>query len=131
MDKFLWLISHFSARVAVCVLSVPIIVWALLLNDAGKLMPLIESNLYILCSVIVVMFATSIISAYIGGKAGYKYVEMGRSRKWEYRNTPFSRGDNLFRNVLYWACKFALLPIIVILLPIAIFALIKLICLIQ
>jgi ABC-type transport system involved in multi-copper enzyme maturation permease subunit len=56
----------------------------------------------------------SIVFAIIGGKLGYKYVELQRSRLWHYRNTPYAGYSNKFENTLYWAGKFALFPIIIV-----------------
>lgn len=116
MEKFLWLISHFPCRVAVIILGVPDVLWLLALYDAGKLKPYIDAHFSLLVLIGFITLLLSVVLAIIGGIVGYNYVEMGRSRFWLYRSTAFSRGDNTFENVVYWAGKFSLLPIIIVLL---------------
>lgn len=115
MDTFLWLISHFSARIAVCVLGVLDAFGLFFFYDKGRLMPFVKDNIPLLLSLTSVTILVSLIFAYWGGKAGYDYKYMGRSRRWEYINTDFSRMDNTFMNIMYWACKFALFPVIIVL----------------
>lgn len=116
MEKFLWLISHFSCRVAVVLLSIPDLLWLSGLYNSGELKYFINTHMPLIITISVITLLSSIVMAIIGGKAGYEYVDMERSRRWQYRSTAFSRGDSTFMNVLYWACKFALLPIILVLL---------------
>lgn len=124
MDGFLWLISHFSCRLTVVLLSIPDLLWLYGLYNTGKLRPYVSAHIPLLITISIIMLLLSITFAIIGGKAGYEYVDMERSRRWLYRSTAFSRGDNTFMNVLYWACKFALFPIIIALLAILIYIII-------
>lgn len=71
----------------------------------------INSHKALLITLAIITVAIAIPLGVIGGKAGYKYVEMGRSRHWNYRSTAYSRSDDRFRNTLYWAVEFALYPI--------------------
>lgn len=118
MEKFIWLISHFSCRIAVVLLSIPDLLWIYLLYKSEELQPYVNSHFPLIVTISAITLLSSITMAIIGGKAGYEYVYMERSSRWLYRSTAFSRGDSTFMNVLYWACKFALLPIILVLLTI-------------
>ena len=118
MKTFIWLISHFSCRLAVLLLGIPDALWLYLLNEGGKLKPYIICHKPLLITVGVITLLSSTALAFIGGKAGYQYVDMERSGFWRYRSSAFTRGDNTFRNTLYWIGKFALLPIILVLLAI-------------
>lgn len=116
MERFLWLISHFSCRIAIVLLCIPDGLWLYGLYYSGELKSYVNANLPLIITISVITLLASITMAVIGGKAGYEYVDMERSRRWMYSSTAFSRGDSTFMNVLYWACKFALLPIILVLL---------------
>lgn len=120
MDTFLWIISHFSCRLLVILLGIPDTICVLILHDEGKLVPYINTHIPLLVTLGTITLISSITLAVIGGRAGYDYVEMGRSRFWHYRNTSYSRGDSTFKNVLYWAGKMAMLPIVLVLLIILI-----------
>lgn len=127
MDGFLWLISHFSCRIAVVLLSVLDFLGLGWLYQSSVLKTYVNTHIPLLVTIGITTIILSIIFAILGGKAGYEYVNMERSRRWLYRSTAFSRGDNTFMNVLYWACKFALLPIILVLFIFFIFIIIKII----
>lgn len=116
METFLWLISHFSCRIAVVLLSIPDALWLYGLYNSGELKSYVNAHLPLIILVSAITLLSSLTMAVIGGKAGYEYVDMERSRRWIYSSTAFSRGDSTFMNILYWACKFALLPIILVLL---------------
>lgn len=116
MENFIWFISHFSCRIAIVLLGIPDALWLFALYDAGKLKPYIHTHYPMLIVICIITVISSIVLAIIGGKAGYKYVDMGRSRHWLYRSTAFSRCDNTLENVLYWSGKFALFPIVFVLL---------------
>ena len=118
METFLWLISHFSCRLAVVLLGMLDAIMFYALHEHSELKSYVNAHLSMIITISAITLLTSIVLAFIGGKAGYEYVYMERSRHWTYRSTSFSRGDNTFKNVLYWAGKFALLPIIVLLLAI-------------
>lgn len=131
MERFLWFISHFSARILVVVLLIPTIIWFLILNESEVLVPYIASHRILLISVSSIILIISLFFGFLGGKVGYKYVNMGRSRRWQYTSTTFSRNDNTFMNILYWGGKFALIPIIIVLLILAIIATVNIITLTQ
>lgn len=125
MDGFLWLISHFSCRLTVVLLSIPDLLWIYGLYNTGKLRPYVNAHIPLLVTIGITTIILSIFFAILGGKAGYEYVNMERSRRWLYRSTAFSRGDKTFMNVMYWACKFALFPIILVLLAIFIYIIVN------
>ncbi len=127
MDTFLWLISHFSCRITVVLLSVLDFLGLSWLHQSGGLKALVKTHIPLIITIGIIMLLFSITFAVIGGKAGYEYVDMERSRRWLYRSTAFSRGDNTFMNVLYWACKFALIPIIIALLALLIYIIVDLV----
>ena len=116
MKKFLWLISHFSCRVAVVLLSTSDLLLLCCLYNSCEIKSYVNAHFPLIITISVITLLASITMAIIGGKAGYEYVDMERSRRWLYGSTAFSRGDSTFMNALYWACKFALLPIILVLL---------------
>lgn len=122
MEKFLWLISHFSCRVATLLIGFIDALWLCMKYENGNLLAYIHKHIPLLISIGAVILILSISMAIIGGKAGYNYAEMGRSKSWNYRNTSFARGDNTFINVMYWAGKFFLLPVIAALFVLLVFA---------
>ena len=111
----MWFISHFSARIIVCILGVIDAFGMFVFYCEGSLIPYVKSHIPLLISIVCVTILISLLLSFLGGKAGYDYRDMGRSRRWEYVHTDFSRGDNTFLNVIYWACKFALFPVIAML----------------
>lgn len=119
MNNLLWIFSHIPVRIIIIILSIFDYSLLVHLEKKGVLIPFYASHRILLITIIVVTLASSIYLAIIGGKAGQKYVEMGRSRHWHYRSTDLTKKDNTFRNILYWACKFAALPLMFILLVVA------------
>ena len=93
MERLLWILTYVPARILV-------FIW-------GK------EHTAIMLIVAICIVLISVSFAIIGGKLGYKYVELQRSRQWHYRNTPYAGRSNKFENTLYWAGKFAFLPIII------------------
>jgi hypothetical protein len=109
MERFLWIASHFSARFLFILLCVGIgFLIYVLPNDIVFDVIKSHKTLWVTLGIITLVFAIPL--GIIGGKAGYKYVEMGRSRHWKYRSTAYSRSDDRLRNTLYWAIEFALYP---------------------
>ena len=68
---------------------------------------------YIIIVCICAILTMSISMAIWGGKLGYKYVEMTRSRRWHYRATTYNKFDSEFSNTMYWAGKLAGIPILI------------------
>lgn len=110
MERFLWIASHFSARLLFFILAAGIVFLSAQL-PYEFVVTFIKSHQVTLVATATVTAIFSVILAVIGGKAGYEHVEMGRSRQWHYRNTAYSKSDNHFSNTIYWAIEFALYPI--------------------
>lgn len=110
MERFMWIASHFSSKVLFMLLCFGIgLLFYSLPNNV--ILDSINSHKALLITLAIITVAIAIPLGVIGGKAGYKYVEMGRSRHWNYRSTAYSRSDDRFRNTLYWAVEFALYPV--------------------
>ncbi len=106
----MWIASHFSSKVLFMLLCFGIgLLFYSLPNNV--ILDSINSHKALLITLAIITVAIAIPLGVIGGKAGYKYVEMGRSRHWNYRSTAYSRSDDRFRNTLYWAVEFALYPV--------------------
>lgn len=110
MERFLWIASHFSARVLFILLCFGIgFIFYAFPNDA--VLDIFKNHKALWIALGIITIACAIPLGVIGGKAGYKYAEMGRSRHWNYRSTAYSRKDDTLRNTFYWAIEFALYPV--------------------
>ena len=68
---------------------------------------------YVIIAFICTILIMSVGMAIWGGRLGYKYVEMTRSRRWHFRATTYNKFDSEFSNTMYWACKLAGIPILI------------------
>lgn len=124
MERTIWLLSYIPARALVIILGVCDYVVCKLFYQAGILTKLFAQYKYIFILLGVIVLISCIACAVKGGKIGYNYVEMGRSRRWHYRANEYQRKDDHLSNTIYWAGKFACFPIIIVLLIILIIGII-------
>ena len=115
MERTLWILSHFSSRLAVLVLGFCDYYIYQFLHKNGVIDYLLENHKILIIIVVILVILACILSGIRGGLLGYKYVEMGRSRRWHYRANEYQRKDDHLNNTLYWAGKFACFPLIVVL----------------
>ncbi len=114
MEKLIWLLTFFHARVLFVSISIVNAVLLADLHQKGILQESILSNSYFALIVGTISVVVCIVSAIVGGKIGYNYVEMFRSKFWHYHSTKYSDINSKARNVIYWACKFACITLIFI-----------------
>lgn len=120
MERFLWIISYFPVRINLFLFAVADYLILKPLYQRGVLMEFWNAKKYIIIVCICAILTMSISMAIWGGKLGYKYVEMTRSRRWHYRATTYNKFDSEFSNTMYWAGKMAGFPILLGLLIICI-----------
>lgn len=116
MERFLWLLTYIPARVLVFLLAIgDFFAYAImdLEYHIGEWVIKHTTYVYVIITLIVIC---SIILAIIGGRLGYQYVELQRSRHWHYRATSYEGHSDRLNNTLYWAGKFFLIPIILVML---------------
>jgi hypothetical protein len=113
MERLLWILTYVPARILVFILAIGDFFAYGILDSSYKISIWGKEHTTIMLIVAICIVLISVSFAIIGGKLGYKYVELQRSRQWHYRNTPYAGYSNKFENTLYWAGKFALLPIII------------------
>ena len=116
MERFIWLLTFVPARLLLVVIGTIDFYLYSSLCDKGLLENTILCCLEHNKRIIIITLIISTICAIVGAVLGYKYVEMGRSRRWHYHATKYDDYNNQLHNTLYWAGKFALLPIILLLL---------------
>lgn len=113
MERLLWILTYVPARILVFILAIGDFFAYGILDSSYKISIWGKEHTTIMLIVAICIVLISVSFTIIGGKLGYKYVELQRSRQWHYRNTPYAGRSNKFENTLYWAGKFALLPIII------------------
>lgn len=113
MERIIWLLTYIPASMLLVVTGGIDIYLLTLLQEKGILEQTIISNTTFLAAIAVIVLIAAIIFAVIGGKIGFKYVEMGRSRRWHYRANKYDDYNDQLRNTLMWAAKFACFPIII------------------
>ena len=112
MERIVWLLTFIPARV-ILILLVCFDFYILDSVDEELIKNSIWSNQDFLITLAAIVCAAMLCCAIVGGKIGYKYVEMGRSRRWHYRATKYDDYNDQLHNALYWAGKFACFPVIV------------------
>lgn len=115
MERLIWLLTFIPSRILLPILVVADFLLLVMLEEEGILVNTVLCNTNFLAITITFFIFASIAFAVIGGVVGYKYVEMGRSRRWHYRANKFDDYNGKLVSILYWACKFACIPIIWIL----------------
>lgn len=123
MERTLWILSKFSFRITVVLLGLVDFYAYSCMYETGEITTLIARYKWLLLLLCIIVLISCIVCSIYGGKLGYKYVEMGRSRRWHYKATEYEQKDSRLRNTLYWAGKFALIPIIITQILILAFAL--------
>lgn len=121
MEHLIWLLTFIPSRILLPILVVADYLLLLMLEGEGILANTVLYNTNFLAITITIFIFASIVFAIIGGVVGYKYVEMGRSRRWHYRANKFDDYNGKLVSILYWACKFACIPIIWILIVLLIY----------
>lgn len=113
MERILWILSKFSFRVIVILLAIADYLVCNLLYQSGELTPLLVKYKWLFILLGILLLCLCVACGIMGGTLGYKYVEMGRSRRWHYVSNTYQRKDDRLRNTLYWAGKFACFPVII------------------
>ncbi len=111
MERFLWLLTYFPARASVLCLAFGDFFALSLIESEYDLANWVTNHTLLFYVIIAMTIICSIAFAIVGGKLGYKYVELQRSRHWHYRATSYAARSNRLHNTFYWAGKFALIPI--------------------
>ena len=114
MERFLWILTYVPARILVICLAVGDFFAYALMDPEYHIGDWLATHATLVCVIIAILLICSIVLAVIGGKLGYKYVELQRSRHWHYRATPNAGRSNKLDNTLYWAGKFSLFPLILV-----------------
>ena len=112
MERILWLLAYIHASMLLVVTGGIDFYFFTILQERGKLEHTILCNSTFLTATVIVILTLAIVFAIIGGKIGFKYVEMGRSRRWQYCANKYDDYNDQLRNTLHWAGKFACFPII-------------------
>lgn len=113
MERILWLLSKVSFKVIVLLLAIADYYACDLFFTAKTLDTLIIQHKWLLIILGCILIVAIAFCGVKGGILGYKYVEMGRSRRWHYRSNEYEQKDDRLRSTLYWAGKFACIPIII------------------
>lgn len=113
MERLIWLLTYIPASMLLIVTGGIDIYLLTILQKKGVLENSIFNNTTFLVAVAIIVLVAVLIFAVIGGKIGFKYVEMRRSRRWHYRANKYDDYNDQLRNTLIWAAKFACFPIII------------------
>ena len=112
MERIIWLLTFVPASMLLVVTGGIDFYLLTVMQEKGILENSILGNTSFLVSVAVIVLVAAIVFAVIGGRIGFKYVEMGRSRRWHYRANKYDDYNDQLRNTFIWAGKFACFPII-------------------
>ena len=113
MERIIWLLTYVHASMLLIVTGGIDFYLLSILREKGILENSILSNTTYLAAIVIIVLVLAIVFAIIGGIIGFKYVEMGRSRRWHYRANKYDDYNDQLRNTLYWAAKFACFPIVI------------------
>ena len=114
MERIIWLLTFVPASMLLVITGGIDFYLMTVMQEKGVLENSILNNNSFLVTIAIITFVTSIVFAIIGGRIGFKYVEMGRSRRWHYRANKFDDYNDQLRNTLHWAGKFACFPVIIV-----------------
>ncbi len=112
MERIIWLLTFVPASMLLVITGGIDFYLLTVLQEKGLLENSILSNHSFLVTVAIIVLVAAIVFAIIGGRIGFKYVEMGRSRRWHYRANKYDDYNDQLRNTFIWAGKFACFPII-------------------
>ena len=112
MERIIWLLTYVHASMLLVIFGGIDFYLLTILQEKGVLESSILSNTSFLTTIATIVLILAIVFAILGGRIGYKYVEMGRSRRWHYRANKYDDYNDQLRNTLHWAGKFACFPII-------------------
>lgn len=112
MERIIWLLTYVPATMLLVATGGIDFYLLTILQEKGVLENSILSNTTFLTAIAIIVIILAIVFAIIGGRIGFKYVEMGRSRRWHYRANKYDDYNDELRNTLHWAGKFACFPII-------------------
>lgn len=112
MERFIWLLTFVPASMLMVITGGIDLYLLMLLQEKGILENSILNNTTFLATISSIVLILVVVSAIIGGKIGFKYVEMGRSRRWHYHANKYDDYNDQLRNTLLWAGKFACFPVI-------------------
>ena len=113
MERILWLLTYVHASLLLVITGGIDFYLLTILQEKGILEISILSNTSFLVTIAIIVLFLVLIFAIIGGRIGFKYVEMGRSRRWHYRANKYDDYNDQLRNTLMWAAKFACFPVII------------------
>ena len=116
MEKIIWLLTFFPARISVGVLSITNMMLFSSLQERGILQKSLLGNTVFEYVFGGIVSTCCIVFAILGGKIGCDYIEMFRSRSWHYHKSRFNDYNEKAKNIIYWAGKFACIPIVIALL---------------
>jgi hypothetical protein len=112
MERIIWLLTFVPASMLLVVTGGIDFYLLTVMQEKGILENSILGNTSFLVTIAVIVLIAAIVFAVIGGRIGFKYVEMGRSRRWHYRANKYDDYNDQLRNTFIWAGKFACFPII-------------------
>lgn len=112
MERIIWLLTFVPATMLLVITGGIDFYLLTVLQEKGLLENSILSNSSFLVTIAIIVLVAAIVFAVIGGRIGFKYVEMGRSRRWHYRANKYDDYNDQLRNTFIWAGKFACFPII-------------------
>lgn len=112
MERIIWLLTYVHASFLLVVTGGIDFYLLTILQEKGAFENSILSDTTFLASITIIALILALIFAIIGGNIGFKYVEMGRSRRWHYRANKYDDYNDQLRNTLLWAGKFACFPIV-------------------
>lgn len=112
MERIIWLLTFVPASMLLVITGGIDFYLLTVLQEKGLLENSILNNHSFLVTVAIIVLVAAIVFAIIGGRIGFKYVEMGRSRRWHYRANKYDDYNDQLRNTLLWAGKFACFPIV-------------------
>ena len=114
MEKLIWLLSFIPARIVLAIISLINVILFENIYQRGILQGSLFSNSTFILIAVSISTIACIVSAIVGGKIGYNYVEMFRSKHWHYHSTRFYDISTKVKNMIYWAGKFACISLILI-----------------